>query len=217
MVFFIILPSMVGLMLLRTPIIHLFFEHGAFSALDTIGTASALLGFSVGLWAFASYRILAMAFYSLQDTRTPAAVAIVSVGINIGLSLWLMTPLAHTGLALAAGLAAIGHTLILAAILGQRLQGLLWQTLGASLARTGIALLPMVGLCAWIASFPLWQEAGHVPLKMTWLLLAIGSSTIGYFGIHQLLHSDELMHLKLMVQHKIVKRKKEEGRREKKE
>jgi putative peptidoglycan lipid II flippase len=206
MVFFIILPSMVGLMLLRTPIIHLFFEHGAFSALDTVGTASALLGFSVGLWAFASYRILAMAFYSLQDTRTPAAVAIISVGINIGLSLWLMTPLAHTGLALAAGLAAIGHTIILATILGKRLQGLLWNTLVASLARTGIALFPVIGICAWIGSLALWQEAGQSPQKMAWLFLAIGGSAIGYFGIHQILRSDELMHLKLMLQRKLPKR-----------
>jgi putative peptidoglycan lipid II flippase len=206
MVFFIILPSMVGLMLLRTPIIHLFFEHGAFSALDTIGTASALLGFSVGLWAFASYRILAMAFYSLQDTRTPAAVAIISVGINIGLSLWLMTLLAHAGLALAAGLAAIGHTCILAIILGKRLQGLLWKTLGASLARTGIALLPVLGICTWIGSLALWQEVGQGPQKMAWLCLAIGGSAIGYFGIHQLLRSDELMHLKLMLQRKSPKR-----------
>ncbi|MEX0830698.1 MAG: murein biosynthesis integral membrane protein MurJ [Nitrospirales bacterium] len=206
MVFFIMLPSMVGLMLLRTPIIQLFFEHGAFSAFDTIGTASALLGFSVGLWAFASYRILAMAFYSLQDTRTPAAVAVVSVGINIGLSLWLMTPLAHTGLALAAGLAAIGNTLILATILGRRLQGLLWQTLGASLARTGVALLTVIGLCTWIAAFPVWHAVGQNPQKAVWLIIAIGGSAIGYFGIHQLLRSDELMHLKLMLQRKLPKR-----------
>ncbi|MDH5427982.1 MAG: murein biosynthesis integral membrane protein MurJ [Nitrospirota bacterium] len=206
MVFFIILPSMVGLMLLRTPIIHLFFEHGAFSALDTIGTASALLGFSVGLWAFASYRILAMAFYSLQDTRTPATVAVVSVGINIGLSLWLMTPLAHSGLALAAALAAIANTLILATLLGRRLQGLLWATLGSSLARTGIALLPVIGLCTWMASFPIWQETGQSPQKMAWLLVVIGGSAIGYFGIHQLLHSDELMHLKLMLKRRLPQR-----------
>ncbi len=206
MVFFIILPSMVGLMLLRTPIIHLFFEHGAFSALDTIGTASALLGFSVGLWAFASYRILAMAFYSLQDTRTPAAVAIVSVGINIGLSLWLMTPLGHTGLALAAGLAAIGHTLILATILGRRLHGLLWPTLGVSLARTGLALLPMIGLCAWMASMPIWQVIGQGPQKMGWLLVTIGGSVIGYFGVHYLLRSDELEHMKLMVLRRLPKK-----------
>ncbi len=205
MVFFIILPSMVGLMLLRIPIIHLFFEHGAFSAHDTIGTASALLGFAVGLWAFASYRILAMAFYSLQDTRTPALVAIGSVGINIGLSLWLMTPLAHAGLALAAGLAAIGNALLLATILGNRLQGLLWRTLTASLFRIGIALLPVVGFCTWMASLPVWHESGNSFLKMAYLFLAIGGSAIGYFGIHFLLRSDELTHLKLMMQRKLAK------------
>ncbi len=202
MVFFIILPSMAGLVLLRTPIIHLCFEHGAFSALDTIGTSSALLGFSVGLWAFASYRILAMAFYALQDTRTPAGVAIASVGINIGLSLWLMTPLGHTGLALAAGIAAIGHALILAVILGQRLRGLLWSTLGSSLGRTGLALLPVIGLCHWIESFPIWQETGNIPLKIAWLCLAIAGSAVGYFGSHYLMHSDELTHMKQMLRRK---------------
>ena len=202
MVLFIILPSMVGLMLLRTPIIHLFFEHGAFSAMDTVGTASALLGFSIGLWAFASYRILAMAFYSLQDTRTPAIVAVMSVGMNIGLSLWLMQSLQHTGLALAAGLAAIGNTLILIVILGNRLQGLLWIKLGASLFRTGIALLPLIVVSTWITELPIWHEVGQNLEKTVWLALALVASAIGYFTVHQLLGSEELTHLKLMLQRK---------------
>lgn len=203
MVLFIILPSMVGLMLLRTPIIHLFFEHGAFSAMDTVGTASALLGFSVGLWAFASYRILAMAFYSLQDTRTPAIVAVISVGLNIGLSVWLMQSLQHTGLALAAGLAAIGNTLILLVILGNRLQGLLWIKLGSSLFRTGIALLPLIVVCAWITDLPIWHEVGHSLEKAVWLALALVASAMGYFTVHHLLGSEELKHFKLMLQRKI--------------
>jgi putative peptidoglycan lipid II flippase len=205
MVLFIILPSMVGLMLLRTPIIHLFFEHGAFSAMDTIGTASALLGFSIGLWAFASYRILATAFYSLQDTKTPAIVAVVSVGMNIGLSLWLMQSLQHTGLALAAGLAAIGNTLVLITILGNRLEGLLWKKLGTSLVRTGIALVPLIAISFWIAGLPIWHETGHNPEKAAWLGLAIIGSTMGYFTVHQLFQSEELAHLKLMLRRKIKK------------
>jgi putative peptidoglycan lipid II flippase len=203
MVLFIILPSMVGLMLLRTPIIHLFLEHGAFSARDTVGTASALLGFSVGLWAFASYRILATAFYSLQDTRTPAIVAVVSVGMNIGLSLWLMQSLQHTGLALAAGLAAMGSTLILITILGNRLQGLLWEKLGTSLGRTGIALLPLIAVSSWITKMPIWQETGHSPEKAGWLTLAILASGMGYFTVHQFFKSEELTHLKLILRRKI--------------
>ncbi|MEC4680846.1 MAG: hypothetical protein VST67_09150, partial [Nitrospirota bacterium] len=88
----------------------------------------------------------------------------------------------------------------------KRLQGLLWQTLGASLARTGIALLPLIGLCAWIAAFPLWQEVGQGPQKAIWLFLAVGGSAIGYFGVHQLLHSDELTHMKLILQRKMPKK-----------
>lgn len=204
MVLFIILPSMAGLMLLRIPIIHLFFEHGAFSATDTMGTASALLGFSIGLWAFASYRILATAFFSLQDTKTPAVVAVISVAMNIGLSLWLMQWLQHTGLALAAGLSAIGNALILTIILGYRLQGLLWKKLGISLLRTGIALIPLIAISFWITELPIWQTKGAYPEKAGWLTCAVVASATGYFLVHQVFHSDELTHLKLMFRRKIL-------------
>lgn len=205
MVLFIILPSMAGLIFLRTPIIHVFFEHGAFTAQDTLGTASALFGFSVGLWGFASYRILATAFYSLQDTRTPATVAVFSVVTNIGLSLWLMVPLGHTGLALAAALAAIFNTVILLAILHQRLQGLLWGELVSSILRTAFALLPLIGMTFWVGGFPLWQEHGHQGLKLLWLSLGIAGGGLAYFGIHQILGSPELDHLKMMIRNKMPK------------
>ncbi|MDR4494075.1 MAG: murein biosynthesis integral membrane protein MurJ [Nitrospirales bacterium] len=202
MVLFIMVPSMAGLMCLRIPIIHVFFEHGAFSAHDTVGTASALLGFSTGLWAFASYRIVATAFYSLQDTRTPAIVAVCSVGVNIALSLWLMTPLGHMGLALAAGLAAIFNTLILMAILHKRLQGLLWKPLTMSIGRTTLALAPLVGLGLWVAGLSLWQAPGELGLKVSWLLTAIVGGALGYFGLHLILGSPELDHLKMMLRKK---------------
>jgi putative peptidoglycan lipid II flippase len=205
MVLFIILPSMVGLMLLRIPIIHLFFEHGAFSATDTMGTASALFGFTTGLWAFASYRILATAFYSLQDTKTPAIVAVITVGINIGLSLWLMQWLQHTGLALATALAAIANTLILITILGNRLQGLLWNKLGISLLRTGTALLPLIAISSWVTGLPIWQEEGYYLEKAAWLTIGILISAMAYFTIHQLFHSDEFTHLKLIFRRKSLR------------
>src|SRR5947208_13348378 len=79
LIFFMIAPAMVGLMLLRLPIVHLFFEHGRFTAADTQGTAAAVLAYAVGLWAFAGVRIVVSAFYSLQDTRTPVLGAVVAV------------------------------------------------------------------------------------------------------------------------------------------
>jgi len=80
MILFIILPAMLGLILLRGPIVHLFFEHGSFTAEDTAATAAAVLCYAVGLWAFAGVRIIVAAFYSLQDTRTPALAAMLNWG-----------------------------------------------------------------------------------------------------------------------------------------
>src|SRR5690606_19716220 len=106
MIFFIILPAMVGLILLRYPIVHLVFEHGTFTQADAQATATALLCYAVGLWAFAGVRIIVSAFYSLQDTKTPAITAGIAVMVNILLSLWLMALLGAAGLALATALAS---------------------------------------------------------------------------------------------------------------
>ena len=46
-------------------------------------------------------------FYALQDTKTPAKAAVIAVAVNILLSLILMGPLKHGGLALATSVAAM--------------------------------------------------------------------------------------------------------------
>ncbi len=83
MILFIIVPAMVGLMLLRVPIIQLVFQHGAFTSQDTAATAMALLCYAVGLWAFGGVRIIVAAYYSLQDTKTPAIAAVIAVAARI--------------------------------------------------------------------------------------------------------------------------------------
>lgn len=107
LVFFIAVPSTVGLVLLGGDIIQLLFERGAFTAYATSMTNYALLCYALGLWAFSANRILISAFYALQDTKTPVKVAVITVGINLGLSLLLMGPFKHGGLALALSIASM--------------------------------------------------------------------------------------------------------------
>src|SRR5437016_7817351 len=116
MILFIILPAMLGLILLRQPIVHLFFEHGTFTAHDTAETTLAVLCHSVGPWAFGGLRILVSAFYSLQDTRTPAISAAIAVAANLVFSLLLMSSLGAAGLALSTALAAMVNGGILLAM-----------------------------------------------------------------------------------------------------
>lgn len=192
MILFIMLPAMTGLMLLGEPIIHLFFEHGAFSAQDTVATASALLAYALGLWAFAVYRILATAFYSLQDTKTPALAAVIGMCTNLVLALLLMKPFQYTGLALATALAAMVNSGILLVILTKRLGGLNFMALGKSIGRTVLALTPVVLASWWIAESAVWHREAEWMAKSIMLFVGIGLSATGYFGVHALLRSEEL-------------------------
>lgn len=192
MIFFIILPAMAGLILLRYPIVHLVFEHGSFTKADTIATATALLCYAVGLWAFAGVRIIVSAFYSLQDTRTPAVTAGIAVAVNIGLSLWLMTILDAAGLALATALASMLNGTILVAVLHRRLGRVDWKAVARSAGRVLAACIPMAGICLWVASAPLWEEAGHWIVKSVMLFGGIGFSVMAYLGMHVMFGSDEL-------------------------
>ncbi len=203
MIFFIILPAMLGLILLRQPIVHLFFEHGTFTAHDTAETALAVLCYSVGLWAFGGVRIIVSAFYSLQDTRTPAISAAIAITANLAFSVLLMSSLGAAGLALATALAAMVNGGILVAVLHRRLGGVEWGSVGRSLLRVLIASVPLVVICAWVATAQLWTHPGEWIEKSAMLAMAIGLSVSGYLGVHTLLRSEELGLVWGMVRRKL--------------
>ena len=192
MILFIMLPAMLGLILLRTPIVHLFFEHGTFTAADTTGTALAVLCYAVGLWAFAGVRIIVAAFYSMQDTRTPAFTAIAAVLANLVFSLVLMDSLRHAGLALATALAGMLNVTILVAVLNRRLGGVDWASIGKSTGRVLMALIPVAIACVWVAGLDVWSHQGEWVSKAIMLFVGIGLSITGYVGMHALLRSEEL-------------------------
>ena len=203
MILFIILPAMVGLILLRQPIIHLFFEHGTFTAHDTTETALAVLCYSVGLWAFGGVRIIVSAFYSLQDTRTPAISAGIAVAANLIFSLLLMSSLGAAGLALATALAAMVNGGILIAVLNRRLGGVDWGSVGRSLLRVLAASVPLGVVCAWVAASQMWTHQGEWIEKSAMLVVAIGLSVGCYMGVHALLRSEELGLVWGMVRRKL--------------
>jgi len=65
------LPATAGLVALREPIIRVLFQHGKFDAASTAATATALLCYAVGLYAYAVTKIQVPTFYALGDTRIP--------------------------------------------------------------------------------------------------------------------------------------------------
>jgi putative peptidoglycan lipid II flippase len=108
-VFLIGVPSMLGLVLLSSPILTTLFYSGSgqFTENDVIMTARSLMTYSVGLLGFVLIKVLASGFFSRQDTRTPVKIAAIAMAVNMILNIILIFPLAHAGLALATSLAAL--------------------------------------------------------------------------------------------------------------
>ncbi len=87
LVAFITIPAMLGLMILREPIIRVLFQHGQFVAESTRLTARALLYYAIALPGLATVKLVVPAFYSTKDTRTPVIVAAISMVVNIVLNI----------------------------------------------------------------------------------------------------------------------------------
>lgn len=151
-VFFILIPSSVGLMVLSAPITKMIFERGAFGNYSTDITSSALFFYALGLVACGGIKILAGTFYSLKDTMTPVKVAAVSLVLNITLNLLLMNPLKAGGLALATSLSAVFNCILLYIFLRRKIGKLGLSGILDSLFKITLAGLFM-GLFCYIVRF----------------------------------------------------------------
>jgi putative peptidoglycan lipid II flippase len=106
-------PCAVGLFILAGPILATLIQHGAFGAHDVLMTQRSLWAFSAGLPGFMLIKILASAFYSRQNIKTPVKVAATAMAINLGLNFILIHPLAHAGLALSTSIASAVNAFLL--------------------------------------------------------------------------------------------------------
>ncbi len=182
LVFFITLPAMVGLIVLREPIVAILFQRGAFDGQTTRLTASALLYYGIGLWAFSAVRILTYTFYALRDTRTPVKVAFASIAGNMVLGVVLMQPMQHNGLALALSLASMLHLALLTAALRRKMGALGWRALARSAARSGTCALIMGGAVWALSQSILPREAGAKLALLGGLLLCV-TAGVAIYGV----------------------------------
>ncbi len=115
------LPAAVGLFALAGPMMATLFHSGQFNGHDVLMAERSLMAYALGLVGFVAIKVLAPGFYGRQNMRTPVRIAVMATGVNLVLSLILMFPLGHAGLALATVVAALLNAgLLLRALLHQR-------------------------------------------------------------------------------------------------
>ena len=179
---FLTIPSMVGLIILRRPIITVLFQRGEFSSDAALLTAQALLYYAIGLWAFSTVRIVAATFFALKDTRTPMVMATISIFANMVLGIVLMKPLAHGGLALATSLASVLNLMLLVLALRKKLGSLGWWRITQSTLKT-LGSAAVMGASVWLAAKFFLPAEGAAFIQLLAGLLACVVCGIVVFGV----------------------------------
>ena len=117
---FIALPAMLGLWLVGNPLVAIIFQRGQFTSADTIATYRILCFYAFGLCGYFAQQIATRAFYSVQDSKTPAISALIAVATNLVLNLTLIWFMGTAGLALSTALCSYLQVVILICVLRRR-------------------------------------------------------------------------------------------------
>ncbi|MBF0384532.1 MAG: murein biosynthesis integral membrane protein MurJ [Candidatus Omnitrophica bacterium] len=104
---FLMLPITLIIMFTAYPLIRVLFERGEFNRYSTYITGSALSFYVIGLFAFSANRLIASAFHSMQDTKTPVKIAAWSLALNTVLVFIFMWPFKIAGISLASAISSI--------------------------------------------------------------------------------------------------------------
>lgn len=202
---FITIPAMAGLMVCSTPIFSLIFMGGAFDYETAVNSALALLYYSAGLSFVALTRVVAPVFYALKDTKTPVYTALIAFIINLCLSLVLMGPLKHGGLALATTLSALCNMLLLLWLLRRKIGSFGGNRIMLTALKSSAASIPMAAAVWYGCSLVDWSQTGHKILKGTVLGGSILCGTATYMLAVKLLRSEEALEAVSLLRRKLKK------------
>jgi len=188
LIFFLAIPSLIGLVLFASPLLATIFQRGAFLWVDVEQASLSLIGFALGLPFFMAMKVLVPAFFSRQNTKTPMLVAFLSLLINITLNYLLAFyfELGHLGLAIASSISAIVSVIILSLLLKR--DGLIsfngiYSAFSFKVLIASIALISFLSIFNQYFDFELFSQIQ----RLLYLTAAVIGSIIIYFGVSFLL------------------------------
>jgi putative peptidoglycan lipid II flippase len=182
---FLTLPATAAFIFAAEPIVRGLFQHGAFTAEDTMLCSWALSAFSIGLPSYVLVKVLTPGFYARSDTRTPVRLAIFSVGINLVGNLILIPTLArfgmgHVGPPLATAIASTVNVFMLYRVLRKRGHFEADRQLRRRLPRLALAALIMGGAIYLLAPYADRYLTGSLIVRGAALLALVGGGMAVY-------------------------------------
>jgi putative peptidoglycan lipid II flippase len=199
---FLNVPTCVGYLVFGYLIIGLLLRTGSFRETDNWLVYLTLCGYTVGLLASTSSRLLQNTFYALGEPRTPARIAALRVGLSAGLAVPLMLlldrvpvtdlvraqgeplRLGAVGLALASGVASWAELLLLRRALSRSAPGPFFPS-------REIGRMSLLAVAAAVPAALLWWILPPVHVALQGLAV-VGLYGAGYLLLARLTGAEEL-------------------------
>jgi len=142
----IVVPSALILAVLGPPLAEGIFGHGSTSEASARYLGVIFGVFCLGLLPYTLFNLLLRAFYAMHDSRTPALIGAVSMGVRIAASFLCLVILPPAdvvaGLGVGFGLSSLVMMVMLWRVLGKRIGGLDTPRINRTLWRMHLAAVP---------------------------------------------------------------------------
>ena len=205
-ILFLTLPTVIVMVVLRRPIVNLLFQYKEFGPALREATQAAFLLYALGLAGHAIVQILARAYYAMKDTQTPLVLTLVSIGVNVVLSILLAPLYGINGLALANSIATLAEAALLLTLLAPRAR-LRLAGIGVSSLRVVAASLAMgVAMFVFIRITNLTVDLEQTKLGLLFqTVLAAGVGALVYVGAASAFRVPELGEILVVVRQRLAK------------
>ena len=208
-ILFLTLPTAIVMIVLRRPIVNLLFQYGSFGPEARELTQAAFLFYSLGLAGHALVQILARVYFASRDTQTPLALTLISIGLNVVLSVTLAPFMGINGLALANSIATLIEAALLFILLASRARLRLVGLGVETLKQLSASLLMGVAMFGFIRVTNLPFDLFVDPPKLVLALQTILAAAVGglvYLAAAYLLQIGELQEIVAAVRSRISRR-----------
>ncbi|MGA7355168.1 MAG: murein biosynthesis integral membrane protein MurJ [Candidatus Cybelea sp.] len=188
---FITIPAVCGLIVLAHPMVQALFERGSFQATATDLTASLLPYAAIGLIALAANVVLTRCCFACRETLWPVTISVVTVIVNVLLSLVWLPTLGARGLLLANSLSQSMQAVLLLIVTTRLVAGIDWGALMVSTGKVVLSSLAMLAALGWIGALGVTPEATLA--SRGWFLfgqIAIGGTV--FVAVARMLGVEEL-------------------------
>ena len=196
------IPAMVGLDVLREPIVALILRHGHFTLSNVHLTALALLNYSYQLPFLVLDQLMIAAFYARKNTLTPVIIGGVGWLFYLAVALPFVGSIGMPALAFAQAVQNSAHALILLFLLRRAIGPLAGEGLLGALGKICLASA-LMGVVCWlllqaVSPFTVFSLQ-HFTGQLLTVIITAGGGTLIYFLLGRLFGLQEVRLLGSLV------------------